>query len=453
MSGIVNLKKLIEIGDLTAVAEFALANGLVLRDGHLVPKDDAAMTACKAKVMFWDQRQQARKILLNSLYGALLNAALRFADERMGQSVTLTGRSIARHMNAKINEVIAGTYDHTGEAICYADTDSSYFSAVPSLGIDGMSEMARAIIERAADGHEMTASEGEVLLGEMLKNIPEERQDERDGIVELYQKVGDAVNESFPGFMDRTFNTGTERGSIIAAGLELVASNALFIKKKKYACLKFWDDDNKRVDKGNAPGKLKAMGLDLKRADTPKFMQAFLERILMDVLQNASEKDILNQIATFRTEFKKRPAWEKGSPKKVQNLTRYRAIKDAQEKMVLYDKKGVIREKKRMIPGHVVASINWNKLLDIYGDKYSMRVTDGSRIIVCRLKANHLRMETVAYPVDEPHLPKWFRDLPFDEKAMEEIIIDKKITNLLGVLKWNLKATHSNDLDDLIKFF
>lgn len=377
---------------------------------------------------------------------------MRLADERMGQSVTLSGRSIARHMNAKINEIIAGTYDHTGDAICYADTDSSYFSAVPSLGMEGLTKMSRQIVEKAAEGEELTESEAVLLTKDLLKQHNAVSQDERDGIVELYQKVGDAVNASFPGFMDQSFNTGLERGKIIAAGLELVASKALFIKKKKYACLKFWDDDHKRLDKDGKESKLKVMGLDLKRADTPKFMQEFLEKILMDVLLNASEKDILDQIATFRTGFKKLPAWEKGSPKKVQNLTRYRAIKETQEKMVLFDKKGIRRGRKQMIPGHVTASINWNKLLDIYDDKYSMRVTDGSRIIVCRLKPNYLRMEAVAYPVDELHLPQWFRNLPFDERSMEEIIIDKKLTNLLGVLGWNLKATHHNDVDDLIKF-
>ncbi len=410
-----DINHLIETGDVAGIAKFCRDHKLKVVDGKLVPVDSDANVKLKALVSFWDQRQQARKILLNSLYGALLNEALRFSDERMGQSVTLSGRSIARHMNAKINEVITGTYDHAGEAICYADTDSSYFSASPMMNDDF--------------------------------NL------NRDLVVELYLKVADAANESFPGFMDRTFNTGLERGSVIAAGLELIAAKALFIKKKKYACLKFWDDDNKRLDQDNQPGKLKAMGLDLKRADTPKFMQAFLERILMDALQGSGERDILPQIKDFRTAFKTRPAWEKGSPKKVQNLTRYLAVKNQREKAVLFDKRGSRMEKTTsMIPGHVLASINWNTLLDIHHDKYSMRITDGSRIIVCKLKANHLNMTSVAYPVDEPHLPEWFKDLPFDEPAMEQVIIDKKIDNLFGVMNWNLKATHHSDVDDLVKF-
>lgn len=406
----------LKTGDVNAIAEFARANNLVLRDGKLVPRDDDAQKAAKARAAFWDQRQQARKILLNSLYGALLNEALRFSDERMGQSVTLTGRSIARHMNSKINEIITGEYDHTGAAICYADTDSSYFSAA-------------------------------ALLNDDFNSNPEM-------VLDLYQQVGDAVNESFPPFMNETFNTGLARGGVIAAGLELVASKALFIKKKKYACLKMWDDDNKwlagPLSNSNGPGKLKAMGLDLKRADTPEAMQKFLTKILMDVLQGAEEKNILAEVADFRLGFKKWLPWEKGSPKKCNKLSFYSALKDQQNKAHIW--KANSKEKKKMIPGHVDASLNWNHMLDVFNDKYSQRIVDGSRIVVCKLKPNHLRLKTIAYPVDEPHLPQWFKDLPFDEALMEETIIDKKIVNLLAVLGWNLKATHHSDADEFIVF-
>lgn len=406
------MKKIIADRDVKALADFARANNLVLKDGKLVARDDEAKGKLNEKVGFWDQRQQARKILLNSLYGALLNEALRFSDERMGQSVTLTGRSIARHMNAKINEIITGEYDHTGDAICYADTDSSYFSAAPFMGDDF--------------------------------------NDNRDLVIELYDKVADAANQSFPEFMNRTFNTGLKRGGIIAAGRELVASKALFIKKKKYACL-IYDLEGTRLDANNSPGKLKAMGLDLKRADTPEAMQNFLKRILMDILQGAEEKPILKDIADFRLEFKKWQSWQKGSPKKVSNLSKYYAIKKAQQATNVWKARNT-KDKKSMIPGHVDASINWNNMLDMQGDRYSMRITDGSRIVVCKLKPNHLQMKTIAYPVDEPHLPEWFKGLPFDDALMEETIIDKKIANLIAVLGWNLKATKHSDADEFIQF-
>lgn len=71
---------------------------------------------------YWDKRQLVKKINLNSLYGALLNPGSRFFDKRIGQSTTLTGRTIAKHMDAFVNECITGTYDHVGDAIIYGDS-------------------------------------------------------------------------------------------------------------------------------------------------------------------------------------------------------------------------------------------------------------------------------------------------------------------------------------------
>ena len=55
-------------------------------------------------------------------YGAILNPGCRFFDKRIGQSTTLTGRSIAKHMDAHINECITGEYDHVGQAVIYGDS-------------------------------------------------------------------------------------------------------------------------------------------------------------------------------------------------------------------------------------------------------------------------------------------------------------------------------------------
>jgi len=71
---------------------------------------------------YWDKRQLVKKINLNSLYGAILNPGCRFFDKRIGQSTTLTGRAIARHMDAYVNECITGKYDHVGESIIYGDS-------------------------------------------------------------------------------------------------------------------------------------------------------------------------------------------------------------------------------------------------------------------------------------------------------------------------------------------
>jgi hypothetical protein len=234
------------------------------------------------------------------------------------------------------------------------------------------------------------------------------------------------------------FHVPKTRGEVIKAGREIVGTKGLFITKKRYAVL-VYDKEGKRKDVEDKPGEIKAMGLDLKRSDTPEFIQNFLADVLKMVLTNATEKDVLDHITEFRTQFKARPGWEKGSPKRANNIATY------QEKEA--------KAGKANMPGHVRASINWNTLKRMMGDKYSMNITDGAKVIVCKVKPNPLGFTSVAYPVDELRLPQWFKDLPFDDAEMETTIIDNKLGNLIGVLNWDVASTEEkNTFNSLFEF-
>ncbi len=366
---------------------------------------DAIKAGNKIEEEYWDKRQLVKKINLNSLYGAILNPGCRFFDKRIGQSTTLTGRQIAKHMAAKVNDIIAGEYNHVGKAIIYGDTDSCYFSAYKTL-------------KKEIDaGH-----------------IPWTKE----SVVQLYDQIGEEVNQTFPQFMLDAFHVPKTRGEVIKAGREIVGTKGLFITKKRYAVL-VYDKEGKRKDVEDKPGEIKAMGLDLKRSDTPEFIQNFLADVLKMVLTNATEKEVLDHITEFRTQFKARPGWEKGSPKRANNIATY------QEKEA--------KAGKANMPGHVRASINWNTLKRMMGDKYSMNITDGAKVIVCKVKPNPLGFTSVAYPVDELRLPQWFKDLPFDDAEMETTIIDNKLGNLIGVLNWDVASTEEkNTFNSLFEF-
>ena len=359
----------------------------------------------KIEEEYWDKRQLVKKINLNSLYGAILNSGCRFFDKRIGQSTTLTGRQIAKHMASKVNEIITGEYNHVGKAVIYGDTDSCYFSAYRTLQKD---------IEAG--------------------RIPWTKET----VIQLYDQIGEEVNQTFPQFMLDAFHVPKTRGEVIKAGREIVGSKSLFITKKRYAVL-YYDKEGKRTDLDGKAGKIKAMGLDLKRSDTPEFIQNFLSDVLEMVLMGKPEQEVLDMISEFRIKFKARPGWEKGSPKRANNITEY----EAKEK----------KQGKANMPGHVRASINWNTLKRMYNDKYSMAITDGAKVIVCKLKPNPLGFTSVAYPVDELRLPQWFKDLPFDHAEMEQTIIDNKLDNLIGVLKWDINSTEEkNTFNSLFEF-
>ena len=346
----------------------------------------------KEQIEFYDKRQLVRKILLNSAYGALLNPHCRFYDIRIGQSTTLNGRQIVKHMSAYLNELITEEYDHTGDAIVYGDTDSCYFTANPMLIRD----------------HELR------------------RAWNKDVAVKVYDQLGEAVNASFPEFLQRAFHCPPNRGSIIKAGRELVADRGLFITKKRYA-VNIYDKEGKRKDTNGKMGDIKAMGLDLKRADTPKYVQEFLMKVLTQVLAGSDRDSVISMITEFKQTLKEQASWTKGSPKGVNKLSWY------------HDQERKSKTGKFNMPGHVRAAINWNYLREMNGDNYSTKIMDGMKIVVCKLKNNALNMTSIAYPTDELRLPEWFKSLHFDDSEMERILVDEKIENLLGVLKWNLR--------------
>jgi len=361
---------------------------------------------------FWDKRQLVKKINLNSLYGAILNPHCRFFDKRIGQSTTLTGRAITKHMGAETNRMLTGDYDHTGDTIIYGDTDSVYFTAVPAL--------------------------------------PEGKTLDMQSAIDLYDHISDQVSSTFPKFLQEAFNVPLDAGQVMQAGREVVGRAGLFITKKRYA-IQVLDLEGYQPE----GGKLKAMGLDLKRSDTPEFIQDFLEEILIDCLNGHAEKDVLDKIKDYKKYFKDLPPWQKGMPKRVNNLTMYSSILSKQatvpDNYRLHKLNAIKEERKQTIPGHVRASINWNNYKKAMGDQYSMTITDGAKVIVCRLKNNAMGYDSIAYPTDELQLPTWFKELPFDEEAMEVAVLDKKINNVIGQMGFDLERI--NESETMATFF
>ena len=396
------LQELVSNGDKSSVIRYMSCHNLIVKDGKAIAKDQDLI---KRVVSFWDKRQLVKKINLNSAYGALLNVGSRFFDQRLGQSTTLTGRSITKHMASKTNEMICGVYDHYGDAVVYGDTDSCYFSAYPTL----RREIANNEIEWT-----------------------------KESVVELYDDLAKAVSATFPEFLFTKLNVPVNRSTgVIASSREVVAESGIYIVKKRYAVL-MYEKDGIRLDVSGKPGKVKAMGLDLKRADTPKFMQEFLSEILMDTLTDKGENFVIEKIKSFKEKFENMKPWQQGTPRAVNKLTHYKEVLEAAAvKKLNGETVGNLH-----VPGHVTASLAWNRLKEINMDQHTMRIIDGQKIIVCKLKETvENRMTSIAYPVDENRLPDWFLSLPFDSDSMQTGIVDQKIKNLLGCLNWDFSRT------------
>lgn len=514
---------------------------------------------------YYDKRQLVRKILLNSAYGALLNEHCRFYDKRIGQSVTLSGRQIVKHMMSYINEVITGKYAHDGDTIVYGDSVTGDSLIRTSDGDKTIEELFNECLEHSSigekeygvwneasvlgfnsyemepvaakinyvmrhktkkklyritteNGKQVTVTEDHSIMvdrdGALIECKPTDIQRE-DGIItfvtdnaysfmkyqmdaewttvtkieclgevddyvydisiqdqdpfffandilvhntdsayftayptlkpqielgelawsketciELYDEIADQVNQSFPGFMEKAFHCPRKNGSIIKAGRELIGDRALFISKKRYA-VNVFDKEGKRKDTGGKAGDVKVTGLDLKRSDTPKYVQEFLMGILKMILAGEQRETVVNAIKEFKHKLAEQDPWTLGSPRSVNKLTYY-------GEMLKKSDTGKVN-----MPGHARAALNYNYLRKMNSDQHSQQIVDGMKIVVCQLRSNPLGFTSVAVPVDQLRHPAWFTELPFDTKTMEYTLVDKKIENLLGVLDWRIE----NDID------
>jgi hypothetical protein len=185
-----------------------------------------------------------------------------------------------------------------------------------------------------------------------------------------------------------------------------------------------YDNEGHREDTDDKPGKIKAMGLDLKRSDTPAFMQDFLSELLYSTLTGATEDAMIERIISFRSEFRNMPGWLKGTPKRVNKLTHY-----YNTEYMLDPKTGEeIYKGKSNMPGHVRAAINYNRMRRMNSDKYSMEIMDGMKTIVCKLKDNPMGFTSIGYPyTDKKYIEKVenITGLQFDQnKQFENVSVN-----------------------------
>jgi len=363
---------------------------------------------CKYMVEYYDKKQMVKKLLLNSLYGAVINEYDRFFDPRMGASTTATGRKITGHMISKISELLTGEYaqvvktvtiDKDGEpenvytcdskAAIYSDTDSCYFNTFA---------------------------------------------DNKEEAILVADTVGDQVNDSFIPFMQEKFLCQPTYDVLIKAGREVVADRGIFQAKKKYI-LRVVNLDGKDVKPGSAKA-LKVMGGEIKKSDTPKVIQQFLKETTLKILDGATYSEIETFVNNERKKFKTTTdLMSIGIPKGCNKLEMY------YDEFVRYEKPGI---KKVRLPGHVRSAINFNEHLKEVGDKVIQPIKSGNKIKVFYLKPNDMQYTSIAVPVDLEALPSWFKeDFAIDIKKTEEKLIDLKLESIFGPMGWAVPTPQS----------
>lgn len=247
--------------------------------------------------------------------------------------------------------------------------------------------------------------------------------------VEVADLMAATVNDAFPEFMRRFFYCTDARSTLISAAREVVAVRGLFLNAKKKYTLRVVDKEGKKTDE------LKYMGSELKKADTPKKIQNFLKGLMDLVLtdEELSESEFSKRLDDYVNTNRKGLIYSAddvigfGVSKQINNLEQYQRE--------WYEKENGNGGKAKL-PGHVRAAVNYNFLLEEYGDDVNKPLRSGDKGMVFYLKPNDYGFKTLAIPADSAKMPPWFdENFRIDLPTTEEKMIDMKLEGIFEALR------------------
>ncbi len=368
----------------------------------------------------FDTLQMAFKIFMNSAYGASASPFFIFYDVRLGKSITLSGRLITKHMVRQVCAETTGNYDFDRNVLIYGDTDSCYFK------LDWYMKEKLGIVLTPAQMQPKTK--------------------EMDAVVKLANELTVKVNATFPEFLRTQFFCNDVNRTYIEAERDIVAIRGLFKhqKKKRYA---LWV-----IDKEHKPeDEVKIVGMETKRTNTPKYMQAFLEGLIGRILrENLDYEAAYGIVDDFRkNKFEQMDPWKHGSSMSIKN------IGQVQQAMVEYETlsdEGYVGVKKPTSSHAIPAALNTNKLITAHNEERWDQIREGDSVEILYLLPNDDGFKSIALPVGMTYIPDWFKNLPFDTRRNQEKILDNALNNTVGeVMDWDFTAKQNNAADVFVE--
>ena len=336
--------------------------------------------------------QMARKIQLNSAYGAIGNQYFRYYKLANAEAITLSGqvsiRWIEDRMNAHINKILK-TEDV--DYVIASDTDSIYLN-----------------------------------LGDLVDRVYEGREKTPESIVSFLNKVCEV---EFEKYIESSYKTLAKYVNAydnkMVMKRENIADRGIWTAKKRYI-LNVWDSEGVRYEEP----KLKMMGIEAVKSSTPAPCRQMIKDALK-LMMNGTEEDVIDFIDKSRKEFKSLPPEDISFPRTVSNVKKYHA------NSTIYAKGTPIHARGALLFNHYVKK---KKLTN----KYSL-IENGEKIKFCYLKKPNIIQENViSFIQDFPKeldLVKYVDyDLQFEKSFVEPL---KAILDAIG---WNVEKTVNLEL-------
>ncbi len=253
--------------------------------------------------------------------------------------------------------------------------------------------------------------------------------------IENINDITTTINSSFPLFLTESFLCNDKFNKFINAEWEFISDRAIFVDKKLYI-LHYIYDGGKFVDK------MKVMGLSLKKTTIPKPISKQLTKFVENLLKGKDWNEIGKEIVDYRDKLlKSNDVLEIGLPKGI------KGIEDYTDKFNL--------DNDTNLPGHVAASMFWNKCLDEYNDKSSPKISSGFKIKTFYFTKTFGRFKSIAVPTDTKKLPDWFMKHYhhlIDREAQVERLVDKPLENIIEAIGKRIPTKKSLLIDELVEY-
>ena len=382
-------------GFLPQLMERMYGDRVVFKKKMLAAKQQYEKTPTKAlekEIARCNNIQMAKKISLNSAYGAIGNQYFRYYKLANAEAITLSGQVSIRWIENKTNEYLNNLLQTKDtDYVIASDTDSIYINFGPLV-----------------DKFFGAKSSDKAAIVSILDKICQEKLE--PFIEGSYEQLASYVNA-----YDQKMQMKREN----------IADRGIWTAKKRYI-LNVWDSEGVRYEEP----KLKMMGIEAVKSSTP----APCRRMIKDALKlmmSGTEEDVIDFIDKSRAEFKSLPPEQISFPRSVSNVQKY---------------KGSSQIYIKGTPIHVRGALLYNYYLKDkkLTNKYSL-IQNGEKIKFCYLKKpNILHENVISFIQDFPTelgLDKYVDyDLQFEKSFVEPL---KAILDAIG---WNVEKTVNLEL-------
>jgi DNA polymerase elongation subunit (family B) len=322
--------------------------------------------------------QLARKVQLNSAYGAIGNPYFRFFNLDQATAITTGGQLAIRWIEKSLNKYMNKILETKNvDFVIASDTDSVYITF------------------------------------DMLVNKVFKKGTENSKIISFLDKV---AKEKLEPFIDKSYS---ELAILVNAfdqkmsmKREVIADKGIWTAKKRYI-LNVHDSEGVRYEKP----KLKIMGIEAVKSSTPSSCREAIRESL-NLIMNTNETILQEYIQEFRGLFEKLPFEDVAFPRGVSKLYKY-------------------IEQPKSIPIHVRGALVYNNALEEYNLKRKYEtIKEGEKIKFCYMKLpNPIKSNVISI---SSTLPSEFELEPYIDynKQFDKAFLEP-LRSVLGSIQWN----------------